>query len=475
MRFKSPGRCRDAESLRALLQAIDPSFDCDLSLEADGPLAQSLEVSGFRLANRFVTHPMEGWDAEPDGSPSADTLRRWRRFGRSGAKLIWGGEAFAVREDGRANPNQLYLNDDAEVLAGLVQLREEVRAGHEEIKEDPDELVIGLQLTHSGRFARPQGELASKIVHHHPPLAAKFGPEPEPLSDTELEAIGERFVQAATLAQEAGYDFVDVKCCHGYLLHETLGAHTRDGPYGGSFENRTRFLLRVIEAIQTACPDLGVVARVSIGDTHPFSAEADQLGEPVNWEDHIPYRWGFGVDPSDPRNSNLEEPLQLLSLLSEREVKLINLSLGSPYYNPHIQRPAAYPPSDGYLPPADPLQGVFAHLAATRACKRAHPDMTFVGSGYSYLQDYLPHVAQYEVRTGGTDLVGLGRMLLSYPELPHDVLRGHTINRKRICRTFSDCTTAPRNGKKSGCYPLDPYYSERPEAQAITSLRRRKS
>ena len=141
MRFASPGGCRDAESLRTMLQGIDPSFDCDLTLESDGPLAQPIEVAGFRLANRFVTHPMEGWDAGHDGLPSSDTLRRWRRFGRSGAKLIWGGEAFAVREDGRANPNQLYLNDDAEVLAGLVQLREEVRAGHEEIKEDPDEQI----------------------------------------------------------------------------------------------------------------------------------------------------------------------------------------------------------------------------------------------------------------------------------------------------------------------------------------------
>jgi len=475
MRFTSPGRCRDVESLRAMLQGIDPSFDCDLALEPEGPLAQPLEVAGFRLANRFVTHPMEGWDATTDGLPSADTLRRWHRFGRSGAKLIWGGEAFAVREDGRANPNQLFLNDEAEVLAGLVGLREEVRAGHKQIGEDPDELVIGLQLTHSGRFARPYGDPEPRIAHRHPPLAAKYGSEPEPMTDTELEAIGERFVEAARLAQEAGYAFVDVKCCHGYLLHETLGAHTRDGVYGGSFENRTRFLLRVIDEVKAACPGLGVVARVSIVDTHPFSAGEEDLGEPAGWEEHVPYRWGFGVDPEDPRNTSLDEPLQLLGLLSERDVKLINLSVGSPYYNPHLQRPAAYPPSDGYQPPIDPLEGVFAHIQAARACKEAHPDLSFVGTGYSYLQEWLPHVAQHEVRTGGVDLVGLGRMLLAYPELPIDVLRGSPIDRKRICRTFSDCTTAPRNGAKSGCYPLDPYYSELPEADAISALRRRKS
>ncbi|MCH2105197.1 MAG: NADH:flavin oxidoreductase [Planctomycetes bacterium] len=475
MRFKSPGRCRDAERLREMLQAVDPSFDCELKLEAGGPLAQPLEVGGFRLANRFVTHPMEGWDASPDGLPTADTLRRWRRFGRSGAKLIWGGEAFAVSEDGRANPNQLYLNDDAAVMAGLVQLRAEVGAGHTEIGEDPGELVIGLQLTHSGRFSRPHGQFAPKIAHSHPPLAAKYGAEPEPMTDAELDALGERFVAAARLAQEAGYAFVDVKCCHGYLLHETLGAHTREGVYGGSFENRTRFLLRVIDEVRSACPGLGVVARVSIVDTHPFSAGEDELGEPAGWEEHVPYRWGFGVDPEDPRKTSMDEPLQLLGLLAEREVKLINLSLGSPYYNPHLQRPAAYPPSDGYQPPADPLEGVFAHIQAARACKEAYPDLAFVGTGYSYLQEWLPHVAQHELRTGGVDLIGLGRMLLSYPELPIDILHGSPIDRRRICRTFSDCTTAPRNGQKSGCYPLDPYYRESPEAESISALRRRRS
>ena len=475
MRFRSPGRCRNAEALRDMLSAIDDGFECDLELEAAGALAQPLEVGGLHIANRFVTHPMEGWDASADGLPTADTLRRWRRFGQSGAKLIWGGEAFAVCEDGRANPNQLFLNEDAGTLAGLAQLREEVRAGHVEVGEDPDELIVGLQLTHSGRFARPHGELAPKIAHHHPPLAAKYGDEPQPLSDAELDAIGERFVQAARVAEEAGYSFVDVKCCHGYLMHETLGAHTRDGVYGGSFENRTRFFMRVIDEIRSVCPSLHIAARVSIIDTHPFSANPEEVGEPVDWEAHTPYRWGFGVDPEDPRRSSLEEPLQLLSLLSKRGVKLINLSVGSPYYNPHIQRPAAYPPSDGYQPPVDPLEGVYSHIQAARACKEAHPELAFVGSGYSYLQEWLPHVAQHEVRTGGVDLIGLGRMALSYPELPLHVLRGEAIDRKRICRTFSDCTTAPRNGAKSGCYPLDPYYRDSPEAAAISALRRRKS
>ena len=88
-----------------------------------------------------------------------------------------------------------------------------------------------------------------------------------------------------------------------------------------------------------------------------------------------------------------------------------------------------------------------------------------MSSGYSYLQEFLPHVAQACVREGWFDAVGLGRMVLSYPELPADVLAGRPLARKQICRTFSDCTTAPRNGLVSGCYPLDPFYRERPERE----------
>ena len=97
--------------------------------------------------------------------------------------------------------------------------------------------------------------------------------------------------------------------------------------------------------------------------------------------------------------------------------------------------------------------------------------MVFVGSGYSYLQEWLPNVGQYQVRTGRTDFVGLGRMVLAYPELPADVLAGRPLRRKSICRTFSDCTTGPRMGMISGCFPLDPFYMARPEAETIKKVR----
>ena len=153
-------------------------------------------------------------------------------------------------------------------------------------------------------------------------------------------------------------------------------------------------------------------------------------------------------------------------------IDLLCSTAGSPYYNPHVIRPAAFPPSDGYLPPEDPLVGVARQVAATAWLKARHPRMAIVGSGYSYLQDWLPNVGQRVVRDGGVDFVGLGRMVLSYPELPADVLAGRDLARKRICRTFSDCTTAPRNGMVSGCYPLDPRYKALPERERVNQFKK---
>jgi hypothetical protein len=152
-------------------------------------------------------------------------------------------------------------------------------------------------------------------------------------------------------------------------------------------------------------------------------------------------------------------------------VRWICTTAGSPYYCPHIQRPATFPPVDGYEPPEDPLVGVARQIDATARLKAAFPDMAIVGSAYTYLQDWLPHVAQYNVTHGLTDFVGLGRLVLSYPDLPADVLSGRPLKRKSICRTFSDCTTAPRMGLVSGCYPLDGFYAAHDDAVRLRELK----
>ncbi len=466
-------------ALRARLSALalDLPLDERMRTAAEGsPLAEPFAIGGVRVGNRWCIQPMEGWDANRDGSPSAHTLRRWRNFGLSGAKLIWGGEAAAIDPAGRANPRQTLATPDNR--AGLVALLDELRGAHRECFGTTDDLLVGLQLTHSGRFCRPNDQrLEPCIAYHHPLLDEKFGldagDDSVVIRDDEIERLIERYLVAAGVAREAGFQFVDVKACHGYLLHEFLSARRRPGRFGGDFEGRTRLLRTIIERIRDQYSDLLVAVRLSVFDTVPYVTSRD-VGQPMRYDELLPYDCGFGVDANDPMSIDLAEPLRLLGELKRLGVATVNLSCGSPYYSPHLQRPAIFPPSDGYLPPEDPLVGVARQIDVTRQCKEAQGDLPIVGTGYSYLQDFLPHVAQAVVRRGWADFVGLGRMVLSYPELPADVLASGRLTRKRICRTFSDCTTAPRHGLVSGCYPLDAYYKNLPEARQLDAIKQRR-
>jgi NADPH2 dehydrogenase len=480
--FLRLGGIRDVETFRNCLQELHISIPCDAKLLAGdtSPLGQPLQRGGVSVGNRFAIQPMEGWDGTTDGRPTELTFRRWRRFGASGAKLIWGGEAVAVCHEGRANPNQLAIGPHA--IADLSRLREALIEEHERIVGSVAGLVIGLQLTHSGRYSRPNSHdrPEPRILYHHPILDERLGiTDNYPLlADPEIRQIIEDFHRAALVALQAGFDFVDIKHCHGYLGHEFLSAHTRAGDYGGAFENRTRFLRGVVEGIRDVAPGLAIGVRLSAFDTVPFRPDPKRSlpgkpspGVPEPFAKLLPYRWGFGVNKENPVEPDLAEPVQFLSLLSKLDINLVNLSAGSPYYNPHLQRPALFPPSDGYLPPKEPLLDVAQQMQVTRTLKQKFPNMIMVGSAYTYLQDFLPHVAQGAVREGWVDCVGLGRMVLTYPGLPLDVISGREMQRKRVCRTFSDCTTAPRAGLPSGCYPLDEHYKQSEDAVRLKDLK----
>ncbi len=448
---------------------------CPVPVADDGPwraLAGAVPASAGLprpIGNRLAILPMEGWDGTDDGHPTDLVRRRWRRFGESGAKLVWGGEAVAVRRDGRANPRQLMLGE--EHVAGLEALRRslvEAHAGH----GSTEDLWVGLQLTHSGRWSRPNDPRRPepRVAFRHPILDGRVGVTDDRMvfTDMELDGLVEDFVRAATRAWKAGFDFVDVKHCHGYLGHELLGARSRPGPYGGSLENRTRFLRRIVEGIRRDAPGLAVGVRLSLFDQLPHRKGAGNVGEPEPWEGR--YEHGFGCDPAEPSRIAWEEPLALLGLLQAMGVRLACMTAGSPYYNPHIQRPAMVPPSDGYLPPEDPLAGVARQVEAVAHAKAAFPGMILVGSAYSYLQEWLPHVAEAQVAAGRVDMVGLGRSVLSYPDLSRDLVSGRPMQRRRVCRTFSECTTGPRNGLVSGCFPLDDFYKQHPDAERLRAL-----
>ncbi len=473
----------DVSGFLAHAGAMGLSFPCDPVIETGpaAPLAQPMSVCGRQLTNRFCILPMEGWDGTEDGMPSERTRLRWANFGRSGAKLIWGGEAVAVRGDGRANPRQLCLAAHTEgAIAGL---RETLLAAHRDpaCENDAGPLLIGLQLTHSGRFCRPRAGqgLQPVILYRHPILDAKFGVAAgQPvMTDDEIERLIEAYVAAARRAQRCGYDFVDIKHCHGYLGHEFLSAVHRPGRFGGSLENRTRFLREIAAGIRAEAPGLQIGVRLSAIDLVPYRPDpalstAEALGPGVPEPHEAPYDAVFGARADDPTQFDLAPAIEFCTVMQELGIDLLNVTAGSPYYNPHVTRPALYPPSDGYRPPEEPLAGVLRLLSVTRALKQRFPSMVVVGSGYTYLQEFLPHVAQAAVREGWTDFVGLGRMVLSYPELPRDVLSTGVMKKKRLCRTFSDCTTAPRNGIVSGCYPLDPAYKKSPEAGELAVVKK---
>src|SRR5579884_537168 len=476
----------DSAALRGYLAELGMEMPVDDRLlpAQRSPLGRPMTAGALTIGNRFAIQPMEGWDATPDGRPTPDLLRRWRRFGESGAKLIWGGEAFAVCHEGRANPNQLCFN--AHSLEGLTLLRQTLVRAHE-ARYGGEGLVVGLQLTHSGRFCRPNEKTRAepRIAYHHPILDRRMGlPGDFPiLTDAEIESIIGAYVAAAKAAWEAGFDFVDVKHCHGYLGHELLSAVDRPGRYGGAFENRTRFLAEIVQGVRREAPGLALAVRLSAFDFLPYRPDPQTsrpgrpgLGVPEDVPGSPrPYRYAFGADPFHPEDRyDLTGPCRLLGLLQGMGIRLVNITAGSPYYNPHIQRPAWYPPSDGYQPPEDPLVGVARQAAVVAQLKARLPDLVFVGSAYTYLQEFLPLAAQAAVGQGRTDLVGIGRMALAYPTLPADVLSGsgQMTRPKQLCRTFSDCTTAPRNGLPSGCYPLDEHYKAKPERKTLIQLKR---
>lgn len=473
---------RFAEHLANLAPAVP--FDLKVLSAAKGsPLAQPIKIGRFTVGNRWCIHPMEGWDASDDGQPTEYVFRRWRHFGESGAKLIWGGEAFAVCRDGRANPNQLYYRP--ENVEAVRQLHHALILAHKDRfgPSAADDLLVGLQLTHSGRFCRPNSKdkPEPRIVYHHPVLDAKFGIDPLDdsvvLTDGEIRQLVGDYVTAAKMAHKIGFQFVDVKHCHGYLGHEFLSAISRPGPYGGCLENRTRFLREIVEGIRAECPELMIGVRVSVFDFPPFRPDpaltgGGKFGPGIPHDFPTPYP-GFGCNQDNPFEIDLSEPLELLRLMrDELKIEMVNLTAGSPYYNPHVQRPACYPPSDGYQPPEDPLIGCIRQIETARRIKQQFPDLPLVGTAYTYFQEYLPNVAQAVVREGWIDFVGIGRMVLSYWGLPADVLEGKPLATNRICRTFSDCTTGPRSGLVSGCYPLDEYYKNSPEAVQLKDAKK---
>ncbi len=434
----------DLEAENARL-GIDLRFRDDLS-----PLFEPLTVGPRTLGNRWCIHPMEGCDGEPDGRPGELTFRRYSRFGAGGAKLIWG-EACAVIEEGRANPRQIVLNPSTH--ADFAQLVRTCRTAHREANGDDSDLLFGLQLTHSGRYSY-RGPI---IATHDPLLVGRYRVTTDtPIAaDDELKRLVDAYVATARLAATAGFDFVDIKQCHRYLLNELLGARNRPGQYGGSFENRTRLAREIFQAIRAAVPGMMLATRINLYDGIAFTTS----GVPEAWTSPVANGWGLAE--SNPWQVDLTEPLQWIAEMRTLGVVLVNATMGNPYAQPHVGRPFEYPPPDGYESPEHPLIGVDRHFQATAKIQRAQPDLALVGTGYSYLQEFLPQAAAANVHEGRVNLVGVGRASLAQPDWVRQLRDHGKLDRKRVCRTFSYCTAMmrakehPQGQYPTGCPPFD--------------------
>ncbi|WP_421118721.1 NADH:flavin oxidoreductase [Aquihabitans daechungensis] len=461
LRFPQMKKLVTEQQLRDRLAELGVDLPLDTEVDPAGALAQPLVVTdgsagALTLANRFAVLPMEGWDGTTDGRPTDLVRRRWGRFGRSGCGLVWG-EATAVRPDGRANPNQLVIDettvDEIAALRGLL---------------DPGQ-VAGMQLTHSGRYARPVDVPTPRTAYEHPILDGRVGAgAANVFTDEELDELAEQYVAAAVLAQQAGFAFVDVKHCHGYFLHELLSARNRPGPYGGDLAGRTRFLRTVTAGIRSRAPGLAVAVRLSAFDLVPYRAGEGGVGEP---DGSGPYAFGFGGDGTG-LGIDLSETHELLDVFEDLGIGLVSTTAGSPYYNPHIQRPAFFPPSDGYQPPEDPLVGVARQLAVT-AELRPRPSHAG-GRGRRVL--LLAGVAAPRRPGRG----GRGRGCGGGPR-PHDPV----VPRARGGRPRRSAHRAPpavphlqrlHHGAAgrciSGCFPIDPFYKEHPQRVELTQAKK---
>lgn len=425
-------RFKTLESLYVRAQELGLDLPCQADLT---PLARRVRIGDTWTPNALAVQPMEGCDGTPDGRPDALTTRRYLRFARGGAGLLWF-EATAVVPEARANPRQLLLtaaNADA-----FARLREESLAAGRAVNGEGYEPFTTLQLTHSGRYSRPLAGPAPLLAHHDGLLdEAQHLPADYPLvTDDYLDRLQDRYVEAAHLAARCGFDGVDIKACHRYLMSELLAAHTRPGRYGGSFENRTRLLLDVVRCVHAELPGLALTVRLNVYDGHPWP-------------------WGWGVAREDAGTPDPSEPLRLIGLLREAGVALINVTVGNPYYTPHINRPFDSNVLGGYTPTEHPLVGVTRMLQITRQVKQAYPDLVVLGSGYSWLRQHLGHVGAGALQRGWVDIVGVGREAFAYPDFARDLLTTGALDPHRCCIACSRCTQLMRDGQPAGCVPFD--------------------
>ena len=428
MKFK-PFNYRDIMALDEELKALGLT---NLPLEENTDILNSeFNMGGISYKNRFAIQPMEGCDGTREGAPDELTIRRYERFAASGAALIWA-EAVAVVEKGRANPRQLFIND--KTLEDFKRLNDKIRTIS--LKENGFEPVIIMQATHSGRYSKPDGTPAPVIAYNNPVFEGNNPIDSSRIiTDDELFYLEEQYGKSAKMAQAAGFDGIDIKCCHRYLASELLSAYTREGSFGGSFENRTRLLRNGIKnAMASTSKEFIVTSRLNVYDG-------------------FDYPYGWGVKEGSGKEIDLSEPVKLIDILrNELGIKLINITIGNPYVNSFVNRPAD---CTAELVDENPLVGVDRMFGCVGHIQKSFPDLCVMGSGISYMREFIPNLAAGAIKEGMMSLCGVGREAFAYPDFYKDFLNDGKMQKDKTCITCGKCTELMRAGGVAGCVIKD--------------------
>ena len=434
-KYKSRMVIRNTGEFREALENEGVTIPFNEEINIDN-FRKPLVINGRTIPNRFCIQPMEGCDCDNEGNPSELTYRKYKRFAAGGAGIIWL-EATAVVPEGRANPGQLWIHRGN--IDKFKKFVKDIRDNsYNETGEKQNPFLV-LQLTHSGRESKPTGKAEPMIAHHSKILAYKHNlTEDYPLvTDKYLDELQDKYVEASKLAKECGFDAVDIKACHGYLLHEIFSGFTRENSkYGGSYENRTRLLKTTIKRVMEEVPGIAVSSRMSIADGYQY-----------------PYAWGMSKDGS--LEPDLTEPKRLIGELRDMGVEMLNIAIGNPYFNPNYERPYDFPIQGFDLPEEHPLKTLERNIKLTSEIAEEFPDMTFVTSGTSWLRQVTMNLADYVISEGKGSIIGLGRMGLAYPDFPNDFLKNGKLSPGKVCITCSSCTQMMRDGMVSGCVIRD--------------------
>ncbi len=409
-----------ADELRLYIErnGLNIPFSKDISPLSAKPVIHH-GAGDITLKNALATHPMEGCDANTDGSASELTRRRYDRFSSSGAALIWM-EAISVVPEARTSDHQMYLHEKtADSFKGLV----------EDIKKK--DCFVVAQLTHSGRFAKNSDTPHALFATKSAPFDAvrPWDKETPVLTDDYLDRLPEKFAAAARLAEDAGFDAIDVKACHQYLLDELLSAHTREGKYGGSFENRSRLMIDCFDAVRS------VLKKETV------------LASRLSFSDMIEAPYGFAVAEGKPVTPDFSETKKLLEILTAKGLSLVDMTMGSPYFNPHINRPYN---RGSYAPPEHPLIGLERLIGASGEIQTAFPALTVIGTGYSYLREFAPYVAAGALKENCAKMIGFGRMAFAYDNFANDMMAG-TVDPRKVCIACSKCAEIKKLSGHTGC------------------------